>query len=79
MPEVTPTDKQTKGISDRKSDHIRINLDQDVRSGLTTGLEHYHFTHHALPELDLEGIDTNLELFGRRLKVAAGLFQLLQD
>ena len=32
MEEVTP-------ISARKSDHIRINLEEDVRSGLTTGLE----------------------------------------
>ena len=24
---------------------------KDVRSGLTTGLEHYHFVHQALPEL----------------------------
>jgi isopentenyl-diphosphate delta-isomerase len=69
MPEVTPADKQTKGISDRKSDHIRINLDQNVRSGLTTGLEHYHFTHHALPELDLGNVDLGVTLFGKQLCV----------
>jgi isopentenyl diphosphate isomerase/L-lactate dehydrogenase-like FMN-dependent dehydrogenase len=42
MPKVTP-------ISSRKSDHIRINLEEDVRSGLTTGLERYTFIHQALP------------------------------
>ena len=42
--------------SSRKADHIRINLEEDVRSGLTTGLERYHFTHAALPEIDLEDI-----------------------
>jgi len=68
MPEVTPS-KKNAGISDRKSDHIRINLDQDVRSGLTTGLEHYHFTHHALPELDLEDIEPAVTLFGKQLCV----------
>jgi isopentenyl-diphosphate delta-isomerase len=61
MTEVTP-------IGSRKSDHIRINLEEDVRSGLTTGLERYRFVHRAIPELDLESIDLSQELFGRRLK-----------
>jgi isopentenyl-diphosphate delta-isomerase len=54
-------------IDQRKSDHIKINLEQDVRSALTTGLENYRFTHEALPELDLRHIDTALSLFGRKL------------
>ena len=61
MPRVTQT-------SARKADHIRINLDEDVRSGLTTGLERYHFVHQALPELNLEEIDLSVSLFGRTLK-----------
>ena len=54
-------------IEERKSDHIRINLEQDVRSALTTGLERYRFVHEALPALDMERIDTCLTLFGRKL------------
>jgi isopentenyl-diphosphate delta-isomerase len=54
-------------IEERKSDHIRINLEQDVRSVLTTGLERYQFVHEALPELDLASVDTALTLFGRKL------------
>ena len=54
-------------IDQRKADHIKINLEQDVRSALTTGLENYHFTHEALPELDLNRIDTSLSLFGKQL------------
>ena len=54
-------------IHQRKADHIKINLEKDVRSALTTGLENYHFIHEALPELDLEYIDTSLGLFGKRL------------
>jgi isopentenyl-diphosphate Delta-isomerase len=54
-------------IDQRKSDHIRINLEEDVRSALTTGLERYHFVHEALPELDLEAVDTSLNLFGKKL------------
>ena len=52
----------------RKADHIRINLDEDVRSGLTNGLERYHFIHQALPELDLKNIDLSMSLFGRHLQ-----------
>jgi isopentenyl-diphosphate delta-isomerase len=60
MPKVAPIDQ-------RKADHIKINLEQDVRSALTTGLEKYHFVHQALPELDLDRIDTSLSLFGKKL------------
>ena len=55
-------------IDQRKADHIKINLEQDVRSSLTTGLENYQFTHEALPELDLNRIDTSLSLFGKKLQ-----------
>lgn len=54
-------------IDQRKADHIKINLEQDVRSALTSGLEKYHFIHEALPELDLNRIATNLSLFGKQL------------
>lgn len=51
----------------RKSDHIKINLEQDVRSALTTGLENYRFIHDALPDLSLDEVDSSLTLFGKRL------------
>ena len=41
-------------IDQRKADHIKINLEQDVRSALSSGLEKYRFIHEALPELDLD-------------------------
>ena len=62
MTKVTP-------ISSRKSDHIRINLDENVQSGLTTGLERYHFEHEALPELDLDQVHLSEELFGRQVRL----------
>ena len=61
MVKVTP-------IGARKSDHIRINLEQDVHSGLKTGLEHYYFIHQALPEIDLDDIDLNQRFFGHSLQ-----------
>jgi isopentenyl-diphosphate delta-isomerase len=55
-------------ISGRKSDHIRINLDENVQSGLTNGLERFRFIHRALPELDLDDIDVSQDLFGKTLQ-----------
>jgi isopentenyl-diphosphate delta-isomerase len=60
MPKVAPIDQ-------RKADHIKINLEKDVHSALTTGLEKYQFVHEALPELDLQRVDASLSLFGKRL------------
>ena len=52
----------------RKDDHIRINLEEDVGfHDLTTGFERYRFVHQALPELDLDAVDTGVDLFGKRL------------
>lgn len=54
---------------ERKTDHIRINLEEDVNfRALTTGLEHYHFLHQALPELDLAQVDTSVSFLGKTLK-----------
>jgi isopentenyl-diphosphate delta-isomerase len=60
MTKVTP-------IGSRKSDHIRINLEEDVQSNLTTGLEHYRFLHRALPEINLTDVDLSVTIFGKRL------------
>lgn len=60
--------KKVTQTSDRKSDHIRINLEEDVQSGLTTGLERFRFIHQALPELDLSEVDITQSLFGRQVK-----------
>lgn len=67
MKKVAPAPSTQSSIDQRKADHIRINLEQDVRSALTSGLERYHFVHEALPELDLESVDTSLTVFGKRL------------
>jgi isopentenyl-diphosphate delta-isomerase len=44
-----------------------VNLEEDVASGLTTGLEILRFEHNALPELDLSKVDLGLEFLGRQL------------
>lgn len=60
--------KKVAPIGQRKADHLRINLEKDVRSALTTGLEAYHFVHEALPEMDLETVDLSQRLFEKKLK-----------
>ena len=55
--------------SQRKSDHIRINLEENVTfPRLTTGLERYRFVHQALPELDRDAVDTSVHVFGKKLR-----------
>jgi isopentenyl-diphosphate Delta-isomerase len=56
-------------ISSRKADHIRINLEEDVRSSLTTGLENFRFIHQALPEIDLDQVDLSQTLFQKTVRV----------
>jgi isopentenyl-diphosphate delta-isomerase len=55
-------------LPSRKADHIRINMDKDVRSGLTNGLENYHFVHRALPEMDLAEVNTAVKIFDKTLR-----------
>lgn len=53
----------------RKSEHIRINLEEDVRSkGVSTGLERYRLPHVALPELALSEVDLSTSFLGRSLR-----------
>ena len=53
----------------RKSDHLRICLEKDVRPASPgTGLERYRFAHQALPEVDLDQISTDTEFLGQRLR-----------
>ncbi|MGQ9903297.1 MAG: type 2 isopentenyl-diphosphate Delta-isomerase [Anaerolineae bacterium] len=55
-------------LPQRKSDHIRINLEQDVASRITTGLERVRFAHQAVPELDMRAIDLSTTVFGKTLR-----------
>ncbi len=55
-------------INQRKADHIRINLEEDVSfPTLTTGLERYRLVHQALPEMDMGAVDASVQVFGRHL------------
>jgi len=54
---------------DRKLEHLRINLKEDVQFRETTnGLERYRLIHQALPNLKLEEIDLSTPFFKKRLR-----------
>jgi isopentenyl-diphosphate delta-isomerase len=56
-------------LASRKSDHLRICLEKDVRPpGVETGLERLRFIHQALPEIDLSDVDLQRSLFGKNLR-----------
>jgi isopentenyl-diphosphate Delta-isomerase len=65
---MTDSQEAFQQIERRKADHIRISLEEDVQfPNLTTGLERFRFMHQALPELDLNAIDTRVQMFGKTL------------
>ena len=52
----------------RKTEHLRISLEEDVRfRNLTTSLEKYHFVHQALPEINRDHIDLSATLLDKQL------------
>jgi isopentenyl-diphosphate delta-isomerase len=54
----------------RKADHIRICLEEDVSGrGISAGFERYRFVHQALPELNLSDVSTALEMWRKTLKM----------
>ena len=64
----SPLSAEPAGIVDRKAEHIRINLEEDVAAkGVTTGFESYRFVHRALPEIDLDAVTLETSFLGRRL------------
>jgi isopentenyl-diphosphate Delta-isomerase len=51
----------------RKADHIRICLEEDVQFRASSGLEKYRFTHHCLPEIDYANLDIKTKFLGKSL------------
>ena len=54
-------------IVQRKLDHLNSVLNRDVSHREGTGLEHIHFEHCALPELDFDQVDVRTEFLCRKL------------
>jgi isopentenyl-diphosphate delta-isomerase len=57
------------GSVSRKAEHLRINIEQDVRAkGVRAGFERYRFAHRALPEIALDDVDLSVAEFGRTMR-----------
>ena len=56
-------------IENRKSEHLRVCIEEDVEfQQLTSDLEKYRFTHCCLPELDRSDIELGTTFLGKSLK-----------
>lgn len=55
-----------KGIEQRKAEHIQVSLEEDVVSAYDYW-DDVKLVHDALPEVDLDEVDTSTVLFGRKL------------
>lgn len=51
----------------RKADHLRVCLEEDVQSQLSSGFERYRFTHCCLPELNRQQVDISTTFLGKAL------------
>ena len=70
MAQTIRLDESTPGtIQDRKADHLRICLEDDVQCRqITTCLENYRFIHCGLPELSYHQIDISTRFLGKPLQ-----------
>ena len=55
-------------IVGRKNDHIKINVNENVNSSNTTGLEKFRLIHNALPEINYSDISTSTTFLNRKLR-----------
>ncbi|GAB6991265.1 type 2 isopentenyl-diphosphate Delta-isomerase [Paenibacillus pini] len=53
---------------ERKIEHVRLCLDEEVGSGITSGFEQYRFRHNALPETDFNAISLQTEFLGTSVR-----------
>jgi len=51
----------------RKQRHIRLVLEEDTQTTVSTGLKDVKLIHRCLPEMDLDEVDTEAILFGKKL------------
>jgi isopentenyl-diphosphate delta-isomerase len=55
-------------VKQRKLEHVKIALEQDVSVPQHANWSNIHFAHQALPEVDLDTIDTSVTFLGHTLR-----------
>ncbi len=61
---------QPDATSSRKREHVELCVGQDVAfRAKATGLERYELEHNALPELDLDEVDTTITFLGKQCRM----------
>jgi isopentenyl-diphosphate delta-isomerase len=56
-------------ISERKLEHLRLSLEASVQSQRSAGFDRWSLPHRALPELDLDAVDTGTTFLSRRVRL----------
>lgn len=54
-------------IAKRKTDHLRINLKEDVVSNVNVGFSSIHFKHDSLSNINLKDVDISLGFLGKQM------------
>ncbi len=55
------------GIEKRKLRHIRVSLEEEVETDISTGFKDVHLIHRALPEIDLDEVSLDTRFLGKKL------------
>lgn len=55
-------------VKQRKAEHVRVALQQDLAAPQSAGWHDIRLIHQALPEVDLDAIDTSVSFLGHTLK-----------
>jgi len=55
-------------IEKRKQRHIRISLEENVKTDIGTGFDDVTLVHRCLPEIDFSEVNMEISLFGKHLK-----------
>lgn len=55
------------GVKQRKAEHVQAALTHDLSAPQSAGWRDIHLVHQALPEVDLDAIDTSVHFLGRTL------------
>ena len=57
-----------KDIFQRKDDHIKVSMNEDINSRSSTWLEYVRFVHNSLPEINLKDINISMKFLGKQIK-----------